>query len=675
MKIKCEISDYAKNEFVHFYNAVCKDSDVNIDIDIKEYLCDEEYEVYFDENTLFIRAGRIRAIYYAIYDYFNRAYGIEYFWDGDILPDKKVPFKTVSIHEKPRFKYRGMRYFAHRGLHRFNAEMWTFEDWKTEIDYLLKKRFNLFMLRIGLDDLFQKAFPDICAYPPHEGCLNDSLHGFDDRTSMWTLEYRSELRRKICEYANLHDLIQPVDCGTMTHWYSRTPLDFIKNETPDFFSQTTDIYADKTALVWDIRKEKNLENYFKLTNAYISAYGESGLFHTIGLAERLFSDKREDNLKLKIYTYKRICDFLKKNYPNSKLLIGSWDFSMYWKNDEVAALVKSLDKEQCIIFDYTSDTSDEVCNFTKWGIVNEFPYIFGVFHAYEPSNEIRGNYDRIENRISTIKSDEKCLGFVTWQELSHGDNFMLEYVADNAWHPMRLTIEKRYADYCNRRFKNLSKQFLNAYKLLTPISSLTEWGGDKENPSENIFNDYTFSVVSTAFLRTPIREFLTDEYRNALKKQYAAYESVEKNVDPLRKLLDELCSIPKNQIQTREWFDIKRTLESKVIHYDIIKLGLELENFRNGEKNEVIIFNLCKTIIEQQQKYAILLSSHSDFSLKDTILLLEKEHKVNPYFKEKTIKEMVFREGDKVMQTKNNYSLKWHRISGEGDEDGVGVFN
>ncbi|MEG1003542.1 MAG: ATP-dependent RecD-like DNA helicase [Clostridium sp.] len=45
------------------------------------------------------------------------------------------------------------------------------------------------------------------------------------------------------------------------------------------------------------------------------------------------------------------------------------------------------------------------------------------------------------------------------------------------------------------------------------------------------------------------------------------------------------------------------------------------------------------------------------------------------YKKEKTIKEMVFREGDKVMQTKNNYSLKWHRISGEGDEDGVGVFN
>ncbi|VYU21359.1 ATP-dependent RecD-like DNA helicase [Clostridium tertium] len=43
--------------------------------------------------------------------------------------------------------------------------------------------------------------------------------------------------------------------------------------------------------------------------------------------------------------------------------------------------------------------------------------------------------------------------------------------------------------------------------------------------------------------------------------------------------------------------------------------------------------------------------------------------------KEKELKEVIFREGDKVMQTKNNYSLKWVRINGDGDNEGVGVFN
>lgn len=43
--------------------------------------------------------------------------------------------------------------------------------------------------------------------------------------------------------------------------------------------------------------------------------------------------------------------------------------------------------------------------------------------------------------------------------------------------------------------------------------------------------------------------------------------------------------------------------------------------------------------------------------------------------KEKEYKDVVFRVGDKVMQTKNNYSLKWIRISGEGESEGVGIFN
>lgn len=43
--------------------------------------------------------------------------------------------------------------------------------------------------------------------------------------------------------------------------------------------------------------------------------------------------------------------------------------------------------------------------------------------------------------------------------------------------------------------------------------------------------------------------------------------------------------------------------------------------------------------------------------------------------KEKILKETIFRVGDKVMQTKNNYTLKWTRINGSGENGGVGVFN
>ncbi|AYD39214.1 ATP-dependent RecD-like DNA helicase [Clostridium fermenticellae] len=43
--------------------------------------------------------------------------------------------------------------------------------------------------------------------------------------------------------------------------------------------------------------------------------------------------------------------------------------------------------------------------------------------------------------------------------------------------------------------------------------------------------------------------------------------------------------------------------------------------------------------------------------------------------KEKEFRDITFRVGDKVMQIKNNYSLKWTRVSGNGEHEGVGVFN
>lgn len=42
-----------------------------------------------------------------------------------------------------------------------------------------------------------------------------------------------------------------------------------------------------------------------------------------------------------------------------------------------------------------------------------------------------------------------------------------------------------------------------------------------------------------------------------------------------------------------------------------------------------------------------------------------------PYKRERVVRELVFREGDRVMQIKNNYDLTWER----GDEVGYGVFN
>ncbi len=59
-------------------------------------------------------------------------------------------------------------------------------------------------------------------------------------------------------------------------------------------------------------------------------------------------------------------------------------------------------------------------------------------------------------------------------------------------------------------------------------------------------------------------------------------------------------------------------------------------------------------------------------------LNIELQKLLNPSSKdrnEKMIKEFTFREGDRVMQIKNNYTIRWERTAGDSVIEGEGVFN
>ena len=105
-----------------------------------------------------ITGSNLRSVLYGVYDLLERRGGCRWFWDGDIVPKKaSIDLSGLDVREESRFQYRAIRYFAHRGLTRFQAEHWNLDDWKREIDWCVKRRINCIMPRIGLDDTWQKA--------------------------------------------------------------------------------------------------------------------------------------------------------------------------------------------------------------------------------------------------------------------------------------------------------------------------------------------------------------------------------------------------------------------------------------------------------------------------------------------------------------------------------------
>ena len=439
----------------------------------------------FAENgrrLLILAGGRGRSTLYAVYDFFERVCGCHWFWDGDVIPTlERIPLDDMDIVESPRFEFRGTRYFAHRSLHRFQAEHWSFADWKRELDYLTKRRLNFFMLRIGMDDLWQRAFPDVCDYS-----IDPGGEGYNDRTPPWSLRHRGELRQKVLAYARELDLIQPEDCGTMSHWYSPAPDRFIEEVKPDFFPQADTRYSDPRVLAWDIRKSRNMDNYMKLTEAAVRDFNPGAeYFHTIGLGERNMMPDKASNNRLKKFTYRRIAQALRERYPNSKLFIAAWDFIGWWRGEDVAKLLAEFDPTRTIVLDYTGEMDDPDQSFLHWGMVGKFPWVFGLFHGYQPESALRGPYERSDERLRVAVEDPMCRGMVLWPELSHSDPLILEYLAQNAWDPLKMTIEEITARFCQRRYGSRADAMNALWQAALPMIKMGDWGGVTQRPESD----------------------------------------------------------------------------------------------------------------------------------------------------------------------------------------------
>ncbi len=587
-----------------------------------------------EKNALIFAGGRGRSTLYAIYDYFERFLDCHYFWDGDVIGHSEtIPMENINIVETPRFEYRGLRYFAHRGLKRFQAEHWSFEDWKKEIDWMIKKRLNFFMLRIGMDDVWQRAFPDEVPYPEKFRKIEGvDANGFDDRSDFWTLKYRGELREKVLEYARSMDLMYPTDCGTMTHWYSRTPEEFLEKRKPVFAHQADKQYiGSDTGRVWDFTMKENMDNYMKLTETMVNEYEKStALFHTIGLGERnMYSDKRK-NHALKMIAYRRISESLREKYPNSKLMLASWDFVGWWSGEEVQNLVKELDPERTIILDYTSDVSDPNESFINWGVVGKFPWIFGLFHAYESESELRGAYERSDERLKIAAEDPYCKGMILWPELSHSDPLILEYLSENAWSPLKKNIEEITSEFCNKRYGEYSEHMNKCWQSILPFIKLGDWGSySKREKGDEKFVEYCSNWYAHQDIWCKFSEVLKGHFDNFdILVDYHTYRYnqvlplSEDIINALRLLADKPQLLTEPFI-LRDSIDITRTVLGRFMNYLAIQAIKERGN--KARVQEIKGRYMCLMSIMSE-----LLALNDDFSVYSTLKYIESVAPANP---------------------------------------------
>lgn len=577
-------------------------------------------------NYLILAGGSGRSTIYAVYDFFRKQTGAEYFWDGDVIPNhEKIEITGLDVLEKPHFEYRGLRYFAHRGLHRFQAEHWDLEDWKKEIDWLMKKRFNLFMLRTGIDDLFQRAFPGDVPYPPVDAQDPDAeQRSYNDRTSFWPLKYRGELRKKVLEYARDRGLLHPEDIGTITHWYSHTPSSFYQSK-PDFpvITNQRSGYSLPTQAIWDIENQETWDAYWELTKTHIKEFGGNSprMFHTIGMAERVFGKSDRENLQSKLYVYRKTHQKLREYYPDQPLLIGSWDFIGWkWTDEGVQQLMSEFDPTRTILLDYTSDKDDKV-TYRDWGVHNKFPWFFGIFHSLAKNSDIHEDYSILTPRLKEAAADPKCIGFITWPEISHSDTYLLEYFADNSWQPDKTEIEKATKHFCEKRYPTeVSEEMEQIWDAFLNVSQTLHWG----------FNGFLFGEPQFRVLSSNTFINLESQHISKLEKEFKdVITGLSYSPEVLKKLAFMADDNHDNSLWRRDVLDIVRTIASRAIFASLAHGTIHLATSENLKSSGKEIKRISKLNQNLMMSLSEILAMSDDFSMYASLQRLEEAEKLN----------------------------------------------
>lgn len=324
-------------------------------------------------------------------------------------------------------------------------------------------------------------------------------------------------------------------------------------------------------------------------------------------------------MRLKLNVYRRIAAYLKEKYPSAPLLIASWDLWMFYTPEEVQRLVSELDPNQAIIFDYTSDTPNP-SNFTKWGVMGKFPWIFGTLNAFEMNSDFRGDYELTNERLKLAKSDPMCKGMVLWPELSHGDTFMTEYLARNAWDADTPSISELTDTYCRDRYPAEACETMQAlWHLFMPIVKLRAWSarGDGSNVEYDTFVNLNGHRRFNGTLSDGVR------YNLSLAAKH------RKNA---ARILRTLAELPKTDAMLRrDIYDMARSILGRYVDFCI-----SLAEASYSQRSDYI-----HTAMDAAEKLLgilrDLLASNQDFSLWESLRLLKETAPVNPIF-ENTLK-------------------------------------
>ena len=198
---------------------------------------------------------------------------------------------------------------------------------------------------------------------------------------------------------------------------------------------------------------------------------------------------------------------------------------------------------------------------------------------------------------------------------------MTEYLADNAWAPLKYTLDERLVRYCDDRYTTDGDKMLSVWRKFMPLASVSHWSrADGDARSELFFN-------LSRYMRFPSSADVCANIRNEIEAQLPNVPS----------LLETLASVDvcADEFIRRDAYDIARTVCGRMINLCIIRIVNKFNLWLSGDELDRAEFDgLCTAASELLSVLGDILAGHDDYSMYATLEGLKAVTYVNPCFEE-----------------------------------------
>jgi hypothetical protein len=396
-----------------------------------------------------IRSPGDIGLLYGVYDFLENVCGCGFFVDGEQVPEAMCFDPEDAAAEKtPAFRDRFWNSdYGHWSLKKQQSHFWTLDEWKRQIDWMVKRKLNMFNFPLSGSANYAGLIPQqkLLGGGKKEEKAKYQPAGYPNGWG-YADEYQHELNKRIITYARSLGIRIVYALS-----YAVVPTEF-KEVHPDF-DYISDGYGN---VVLDPRNTRVKSLFLDYFSALIEEYGTDHLYHCSAFGETEVLDDPEESFRIKMRITEDVISLLHELDPDMRYVYDSWDYACFpdssWKKENIIQHLDSL-PEGSYIYETAFDMWNEFYKKTDYYRGHE--WALGFLNSFSRNDEPHGDLGVLHRKVKKALDDprsDKLKGIFLVPELTNVNILYWHFAAELAYEGIACTPERFTEEFVRKRY-------------------------------------------------------------------------------------------------------------------------------------------------------------------------------------------------------------------------------